>query len=364
MTAAWIDEALSSEGRGLPAQAYGDEAVFALERARLFAKTWICIGLASDVAAPGDLRPLEVLGQALLLLRDRDGEVRVFHNVCRHRGHPLALEAGNAQRLLVCPYHRWSYALDGRLVATPHVERPCEAIALDAVRAAQWHGLVFVNLSGDAPPFTDFIKPLEARWAAYDLSLLAPGESLVYEVRANWKLIVENFVDYYHLPAVHQGLNSYAPMEDYQAIDDGRLLVGQAIASYDPEDEAVGRLPTFPGLSEAERRYTEALSLFPNLLVTIFADNLRIIIVEPLASGHSRERVEVFFLGAAAKDPALAPVRQAAVARFREFNAEDVEVVERLQATFVRNPFDGGHLVPDFDGNVRAFQRRVLQALA
>ena len=148
-------------------------------------------------------------------------------------------------------------------------------------------------------------------------------------------------------------------MEDHYPIREDDCFFGQGNARYAAHDEASGRLPSFPGLSEAERSVTEAVCLFPNLLVTIFSDNLRIILVEPHGAGRCRERIEVFVVGEEAMAPDLAPVRHALVERFQSFNLEDIAIVEGLQDAFATTAFDGGRLSPAFDGNIHHFHRLI-----
>ena len=354
------------EARCLPAEAYTTERFLDLERCTLFSNRWICIGLVDDVPAPGDATPLDVAGRSVIMTRDATGAVHVLHNYCRHRGLKILTRAVRGRSRFTCPYHAWTYALDGRLLRAPHFDgpgrhgtRPVDGLA--PVRSAVWHRLVFVNLSGDAPEFADYIAPLERRWTRYDLRALQHAESRTYDIGSNWKFAVENFIDYYHLPHVHRGLNSYSPMEDHYPIREGDRFFGQGNARYAASDEASGRLPAFPGLSEAERSVTEAVCLFPNLLVTIFSDNLRIILVEPNGAGHCRERIEVFVVGAEAMAPDLAPVRRALVERFQSFNVEDIAIVEGLQDAFATTAFDGGRLSPAFDGNIHHFHRLIAE---
>ena len=276
------------DARCLPAEAYTTERFLEIERRTLFSSRWICLGLVDDVPEPGDATPLEVAGKSVIMTRDRAGAVHVFHNYCRHRGLKILAGPVRGRSRFTCPYHAWTYALDGRLLRAPHFDGPGRHRAhpvdgLARVRSAVWHRLVFVNLSGDAQEFADWIAPLERRWARYDLSALRHAESRSCDIAANWKLAVENFIDYYHLPYVHKGLNSYSAMQDHYPIREGDLFLGQGNASYAPSDEATGGLPAFPGLDAAERSVTEAICLFPNLLVTLFDDNLRIILVERTA---------------------------------------------------------------------------------
>ena len=356
----------TEQARCLPAEAYTTEQFLDLERRTLFRNRWICIGLVDDVPGPGDAMPLEVAGTSVIMTRDPAGTVRVFHNYCRHRGLKILTEAVRGRSRFTCPYHAWTYALDGRLLRAPHFDGPGEHGArpvdgLARVRSAAWHRLVFVNLSGDAPEFADYIAPLERRWASYDLSTLRHAESRAYDIASNWKLAVENFIDYYHLPYVHKALNRYSAMEDHYPIREGDLFFGQGNARYVPSDEATGRLPVFPDLADGQRSVSEAICLFPNLLVTLFDDNLRIILVEPNGAARCHERIEVFVSGDEAMAPELAPVRRALVERFQSFNVEDIAIVEGLQDAFATTAFDGGRLSPAFDGNIHHFHRLIAE---
>ena len=356
----------TEHARCLPAEAYTTERFLGLERRTLFRNRWICIGLVDDVPGPGDATPLEIAGTSVIMSRDPSGTVHVFHNYCRHRGLKILTGAVRGRSRFTCPYHAWTYALDGRLLRAPHFDgpgehgaRPVDGLAL--VRSAVWHRLVFVNLSGDGPEFADYIAPLERRWARYDLSTLRHAESRACDIASNWKLAVENFIDYYHLPYVHKGLNRYSAMEDHYPIREGDLFFGQGNARYAPSDEASGRLPSFPDLADRRRSVSEAICLFPNLLVTIFNDNMRIILVEPDGAGRCHERIEVFVVGEEAMAPELTPVRRALVERFQSFNAEDVAIVEGLQDAFATTAFDGGRLSPAFDGNIHHFHRLIVE---
>ena len=162
----------TGEAGGLPRAAYVDPAFLAAENERLFRRRWVCVGITEDVAAPGSVRPVKAAGNSLILARDLGGVIRVFHNFCRHRGMRLIDEAATGQRVIMCPYHSWSYGLNGALLKTPHaagIDRhdrttlPRALPGLAPVRHAVWGPLVFVNLSGEAPPFETYIAPLAER---------------------------------------------------------------------------------------------------------------------------------------------------------------------------------------------------------
>ena len=357
---------------GLPAHAYCSDAFLRLERQRLFARNWFALGLAGDVPNPGDILPVSsAAGRALLMVRGEDGRLRVFHNYCRHRGMRLVDEARTGQNRIVCPYHAWCYDLAGVVVRRPHYRgigahehHPQDAPALDPVRSAVWNQVVFVNLDGAAPEFEEVVSPLTRRWAHYDFSRLVHGASLSFDVAANWKLAVENFIDIYHVPYVHPALNRYLPMDDHYFVREGDHVVGQGSAAYAPRDEAAGKLPRFEGLSPEQDTTIEALSVFPNLLVTVFNDNLRVILIEPTGPASCRERVEIFFVGEDALDPSRDAHRDVVVGRFPAFNREDVDLVTRLQASFESSAFERAHFSDFFDENVHHFQRMVARACA
>ena len=357
----------------LPAEAYHKPSFLAAEEQQVFSRHWACIGTLDDVAEPGDVCPVRLAGRDLILTHARDGIVRVFHNYCRHRGMRLVSAPCSRQARLVCPYHAWSYRLDGRLAGTPHIGGPDAHDAstlgiavpegLEPVRSALWHRLVFVDLSGAAQPFEAFIAPLTERWQAYDFSLLRKSEGAGLEVACNWKLAVENFVDVYHLPTVHPGLNSYSDMRDHYTVVEKHLF-GEGNAKVTPDDPAVGRLPMFPDLPADKRTTLEALCLFPNLLITVTCDHLRFIIVEPDGPERCRERVEIYVVGDDALAPELAVARQTLLTRFAAFNTEDIGICETLQTSMRHSAYRDGVFSPFFDGAVRRFQQTIVDAIA
>lgn len=358
--------------KGLPAAAYTDRAVFELEQDRVFAREWVCVGIVDDVAQPGDVKEVKCGRTSLILVRDEGGTVRAFHNHCRHRGMRLIKEGSFKCKLLVCPYHAWSYGLDGRLQRAPNIGGPQEHDAnsigvslpegLETVRLALWHRLIFVNLSGDAPPFEEHIRPLAERWARYDFSQLRPGGSAAFDAECNWKLAIENFIDVYHVPIVHPALNRYNRANIRYYIHE-RGLYGQGNPDVLPPDAAYGKMPAFPGLSEKQRGISEALCLYPNLLLTVFCDHLRIIIVEPTAVERSHERVEILVVGEAALAPELAPYRKMLMDRFVSFNSEDLDLIAELQKSMPASHFRKTAFSPYWDGSVICFQDRIQEAV-
>ena len=263
--------------QGLLSDAYTSADYLQKEQQTLFTQHWICVGLASDLPHPGDVYPTEVAGMPIVLVRDghrvlptaaqirerspnclQPGTVSAFHNVCRHRGLQLIDKPCNVQGNIRCPYHSWTYKLDGRLKSTPHFggyyKNTYEGFSradkgLIPIRCQLWLDLVFVNLSGDAPPLEGSLQPVIERWSGYDLDLLRrePRE-IQLQCNANWKLAVENFSESYHLSWVHPALNSLSRMEDHFGFEVGDTHVGQGSLMYNSGTIEGKSLPTFPNL--------------------------------------------------------------------------------------------------------------------
>ena len=174
----------TAKARGLAGLAFHDPAFLEMENRRLFPRCWVAAGAASDIPEPGDARPVEVAGLPLVLLRDREGAIRAFHNVCRHRAMTVVSEPCKGLKTLRCPWHAWSYALDGRLVATPNLggigKGEAEGfekgdLGLKPVRTGEWLGIVFVNIDGRAEPLEHHTGPLQRRYSGFDFSCLRHG---------------------------------------------------------------------------------------------------------------------------------------------------------------------------------------------
>ena len=353
---------------GLPNEAYTSAEWLARELDTVFAPTWAAIGNACTVPEPGDVRPVQLLGVPLVMVRGADGEVRVFHNVCSHRGNQLVGEACRAAGSVTCPYHGWSYGLDGTLVATPHVggwrthHDPAvdrSDLGLRPVRSSEWMDLVFVNLTGDAPPFDEHIAPLHARvdvLAPADVldALVAPVDhgSVSLEFAANWKLVVENNVDAYHLPWVHPGLNSVSRLEDHVAVDGGDLFVGQSTLDYDPSTVTERPLPVFDGWPE---RYAEYPTLFPNVFFGWHGDHLWTRVIEPVAPDRTLDHFQIRYPAAVAADPDYEPARRQRLEVWCEVFDEDVGIVNGLQRGRRSPGFAGGVFTPVHDGPAERF---------
>ncbi len=356
--------------RGLPGWMFHDPEVYALEQERIFAKSWVCVGAEDDLPKVGDVLPVEVAGRPLFLVRDETGYLRCFHNICSHRGALLVTEKAR-RKVIACPYHSWTYGLDGTLKKTPHIcgQDRHEAPSLDKslnglkpVRCATWARLVFVNLDPLAPSLDDDLAPLARRWSAYDFSLLRFGGAEDFVLPANWKLAIENFVERYHLPWVHPGLNGFSGIDrSYEIFGD--LFVGVGSRKVTPP-RPYGPLPSFPGLPAELTERGEYPALFPNVLLGLHADCLFAYVLSPDGPHQTRERLYFFFVGEESRDPAYAEAKAAMLRVFADINREDMDIVHRLHRGCSSPAMPGAVFSPAFEKTSQAFQRMVAERLA
>jgi choline monooxygenase len=198
----------AADAAPLPNWCYTSEAFYRLEVEKIFWRVWNYIGHASQIPAPGDYFTLDITGAPIVIIRGDDGEVRAFHNTCRHRGSRVASGEGHCARL-VCPYHSWTYERDGRLVNTPLIEEDAHLryaeLSLLPVRLERWHGFLFVNFDDAAAPLEQWLGDLPQTCESYGPENLICTRRNTWEVAANWKLHFENFNDSLHIPFVHGG---------------------------------------------------------------------------------------------------------------------------------------------------------------
>lgn len=355
----------------LPGWAFRDSGVFQEESEKIFSRNWISVGCAQSVAEPGSVFPLEIAGFSLLLVRDKANQVRVFVNMCLHRGSPLATEPCRLRGgLLACPYHGWVYSLDGRLKSapvaaalpsSPDVEEagPPES-SLIAVRSVVWRDIVFVDLSGEAPPFEEMISPLDERLGHWSEAELRPLSANEFQVEVNWKLAAENFVDAYHLPVVHHQI---CPNFDGARKQFGVEVSDRIVGMIMPDGYGTGQegtnsgMPLFSALDEDEKLRIETFVIFPNTLILVEPDYQQVIVIRPQGPALVKETFASYLASDAALAPELATQRDEVDRGSLEVNAQDVELLEKLQKT--RSMPQGVHtrMAPQWDQTVLAFER-------
>ena len=360
------------EASGLPNAAYWSDEWLALEQEYCFRRSWVFAGAEAELAEPGAMKPIEIGGAPLVILRDQEGQIRAFHNVCRHRGAKLVTEHC-IKATLTCPYHAWSYALTGKLRSRPHFNGPNEVdtfedgggekLDLMAVRCETWNGCIFVNVSGDAEPLLDWLQPMLARTKNYDFSQIQWAGKLDFEVDANWKLVYENYMEGYHVFAVHPKLLKFAPMNvRWSGEWDEHVFYNDYIF---PElDEGRGEgLPHYPNLPEDDAKRGLWFLCFPHFAAEVYPDQFAVLVSYPIAPNKTREELHVFLIGDAATSDKHKAQRKATLKMWDDLNQEDLGMLELLQQGRLSPAYDGGRLSPHWEGPTHDFGRRVVERI-
>jgi choline monooxygenase len=324
-----------------PAALYRDPAVFERERRAIFGRDWLFLGLASDLGETGDFIAETLAGYPIMVVRGADGDLKGFHNVCRHRAGPLVTEAsGRCAGELVCRYHGWRYALDGRLRAATDFG-PAEgfdprAFGLFSVKVETWRGLVFVNLDLQAAPLIETLAPLEALLGERAIPTAVFRRS--HALACNWKVYVENYLEGYHIGMVHPGLAAEVETARYAVRMEGKV--------------AVHEVPATAGAAEGVWAW-----IWPNLAFNLYRGVLMIEPMRPRGAGETR--LDYIYL----YDPAEGGL-EAALATSQTLTDEDRFICQHVQANLDAGVYDRGALSARHENAVAWFQARFTEALA
>ncbi len=352
----------------LPARLYTSPAIFRLEMDRIFATRWLYAARASELDAPGRWIALSVGRDSLLVLKDAD-RVRAFHNVCRHRGTRLCAEpAGRFDGPIRCPYHAWSYALDGRLIGAPNMQ-DVEGFdkadyPLHAVPVASWDGGLFVSMNPRAPAFEEAFAPLRGRCDAWRLAELVPAHRITYDVNANWKLIFQNYSECYHCPSLHPLLNRLTPFRDASNdLTEGPILGGPMRLSREHGSMTMsGARCAAPlaGVKGEDLSRVYYYTIFPNMLLSLHPDYVLIHRISPLACDRTQIVCEWLFHPEAAGGAGFDP--SDAVTFWNTTNAQDWGISERSQQGIASRAYVPGPYAA-LESMVAAWDRNYLAAL-
>jgi Rieske 2Fe-2S family protein len=342
--------------------------VFELEKERIFYRSWLYVCREEDVAIPARWRTVAVLDESILLIRGKDGVLRGFYNVCRHRGTRLCDgESGRAVSAIRCPYHAWGYRDDGSLVSTPNVpdgELDRDQLGLKPVHVQTWLGFVFVNLDRDEP--VELRASLAAQYdnpllyERFGLDQLRIGHRSSASVAANWKIIIGNYNECLHCPIVHPQLVARVPAyrtgELYQdGLPDGAIGIVDSDGGLAPSSRS--RFAPLPGMTDADRGLYFGSTVLPNMFIDI--TNSEAVITRILPTGPESCVLESEYLFAAA-DLAAPGFDPSEFVEFNEtVNRQDIEVCERLQLGVRSRSFEHG-VYPSKDEYVAAFERAYL----
>jgi len=289
-----VPDTAASAAFTMPGCFYTSEELLEIERQQLFRRKWICLGREEEIPKPGDYMATELVGEPIVLVRTKANRVKALSNVCRHRAMPLLEGKGNSKRF-TCSYHAWTYDLDGQLiraegVGDQHADfiRDCQ---LPEFPCESWHGFIFVNLDTDAEAFVESetvrqIEPMVKNMHIEDMRLLFSAEQ---EWDANWKCLVENFLEGYHLSTVHRKtLHPYTPTKLSQHFDAGEGFFG--FYSYYPE-QAPSRGESHADLSEDEKRRSLMLGIAPSSVFGISGFKVTYNLIQPVSATRLRTRI-------------------------------------------------------------------------
>jgi Rieske 2Fe-2S family protein len=356
----------------LPGRYYYDPDLYALEQERIFGTLWTCVGLAQTLGEPGDYLTTEVAGEPVLVVRGQDGVLRAFLNVCRHRGARLCTEPRGCTRVIQCPYHAWSYALDGRLIGAPNMRDATgfapEDYSLLPVSLAVWEGMAWVNLTPDPPPLESQLVPriVErlgdfATFARYRIGALRVGATLTYDVRANWKLIVENFMECYHCAPVHPELSQLVP--SFRAGYAYQQGVGATFAEGVETLTLTGKRtrPLLPGLHPEDDRTYYGMVLLPNVFVNLHPDYVVIHRLEPRGPDRTLVVCDILFAPDVVAAPDFDP--SDAVEFWDLVNRQDWAMCERCQPSMRSRAYARGGIYAPIEAHIRPFNDWVLAQL-
>ncbi len=366
----------------LEPDAYRSVEFFERERERVLARSWVCVGYTSQVASPGDTFVSAAAGQSLVVTRDKAGRLHAFHNVCRHRGSVLCTEDGRRD-VIRCPYHAWGYALDGRCLGTPYFKGldvpEAQKAAFDTseakgfrkedhglleVRLETWGCLIFVNLDAEARPLAEWLGDLPARLTGFPLDTLVLADRRRYDVRANWKLIAENFMEYYHLPWVHPELCNVSGFDDHYRFQGPGMYTGMVTWPLSTSPSTVDLdLPPMPGLPPEPARTGYWFWVFPNLALFLLPNHLFTLLLQPDSPTTTIEWADMLVHPSVLAAPE-APSKVTAIHDFgAKVNDQDIRVVEGVQQGLRSRAYPGGRMCFRFEEPVHRFQNMVIDLM-
>ena len=365
------------KAHGLPNQCYISEEYLRIERERVFKDKWTTIGIGSLVPKPGDAIPYSLLGIPLIILRDKTNKIRVFHNVCSHRGFKLLDKPCSLKNLLRCPYHSWSYDFDGKLVATPHIgglniheseKFEKSRSNLKEVRSKVWMDIIFVNINNNEIELNEYVKPLEDRWSKFiskeDQHSLINSRDHGYfslDVKSNWKFAIENYCESYHLPWIHPELNKVSNISDHYHIQGlPNRFAGQGSNKYDKPLKGNKTFANFPNWPKELVKKSEYIALFPNVMIGLHIDHFYVFWLEPISANETKEHLAMYYVGeASANGKEFESMRKENSRFWKDVMSEDIKAIEGMQEGRNSPVYNGGNFSPVMDNPTHQFHKWV-----
>lgn len=358
-----------------PGTFYTDEPLFRRELEELFSRSWLNVGREEDLANPGDFFTREIGTESVIAVRGTDGEARAFYNLCRHRGTRLVdATEGTKLRSIACPYHGWTYSAEGRLAGAPHtdglVDFSKEENGLYQIPLDTWGGFLWANLDANARPMRDELGAFFAKFDRFPLRRLRRAARHVYEVDANWKILVENYQECYHCAPVHPDLNRITPyfsgqVHDYFIDGVSRAPFSGGYMEFAKDYTSMTwsgytKRPSLEGMTEGDRQRIYYYTVFPNLFFSLHPDFLMVHRTWPRGTNHSRVECDFYFEPSTMERPDFDP--NDAVGLWDLINRQDWAVCERAQKGMHSRVWKGGRY-SDQEPQVHDFDQYVMERL-
>jgi choline monooxygenase len=369
------------ESHGLPNECYTSSEYLMIEREKVFKDKWTVIGVGSSVPNPGDALPYNLLEIPLIILRDKTGRIRVFHNVCSHRGFKLLSEPCSLKNVLRCPYHSWSYDFRGKLIATPHIgglnihesEKFDKSKSnLKEVRTKIWMDIIFVNINNNEIEFNEYVKPLEDRWSKFiskeDQQLLVSSRDhghFSLDVKSNWKFAIENYCESYHLPTIHPELNKVSNISDHYHIQGlPNRFAGQGSKNYNQLIKRNKMFHNFKSWPKDLKKNSEYIALFPNVMIGLHNDHFYAFWLEPISSKETKEHLAMYYVGEdSANGKEFESMRKENARFWKDVMLEDIKAIEGMQEGRNSPVYNGGNFSPVMDNPTHQFHKWVASNL-
>jgi len=336
---------LADGAKSLPRKYFVSPDIFAKEQSDILSKRWLLVGHQSQIPKPGDYFLAAIGGESVIVTRDQKSQVRGFYNVCRHRGTRLKEDACGHASAIQCPYHAWTYALDGRLIGAPHMDDvpgfDKADYSLHRVNLGLWDGFIFVNLEKNPEPLEKWFWPLKGKFSHWNMSILQPAKRIDYDVRANWKLMFENYSECYHCPGVHPQLQKVSPYDSaendlregpflggFMKINPGKSLTmsGNACAAF------VGKIENL--------QQVFYYSIFPNMLLSLHPEYVMVHQLWPMSPERTLIVCDWFFHPDAFNRPDFKP--DDAIEFWDMTNKQDWHVCELSQQGIASRAYEPG----------------------
>ncbi|MEM7030278.1 MAG: aromatic ring-hydroxylating dioxygenase subunit alpha [Chloroflexota bacterium] len=366
-------------------EAYTSDAFYQLEQERVFANSWIPVALTAQVRQPGDVQVVEVAGQSIIITRNKQGKLRAFYNVCRHRG-AMMLDQDCTRlqgKRIRCPYHSWAYSLDGECIGTPLFEGSDipdtmqgafdmggvdqfsrDDYPLFSVAVESWAYLIFINLAENPAPLAQQLGDLPERLAPYCLDEWIACRQETFTFKANYKLVGENFMEYYHLPWVHPELIKVSRMEDHYRWQGEGMYTGMMTWPISAGDEGgwLG-LPPMKQLADQYRESARFIWLFPTVSLSIMPNHSFVMITRPYSPAYTIEDTYILAHPESLQTEGAEAELDQLAQFWRLVNNQDIGIVEKVQAGLSMRPYRGGRMCYHFEEPLHRFQNMIIDKM-